>query len=237
MGDLDAHVLDLGRELAARDYCPGVGRVIYIGDPKPRMVTALPFRDRVVQHLLIERTLPAIERRLAPQSYACRTGFGTHRALRAAIDWTRIRPWVLRVDVRKFFPSVDHALLRRQLLGVTPPPWRWLSDRFLDAPYQGERVRFHFPGDELYTPASRPHGLMIGSLTSQIWANLYLSGMDHMIAAHFGVGSFVRYSDDWLIWHDDPTLLRRLFEAMHRSAEQLRLRLHPAKSRLYRTTD
>jgi hypothetical protein len=235
--DVDAQLIGLRRRLEAGGYRPGVPRVIRVRDPKPRIVTALPFPDRVAQHALIASTLPQIERRLVQQTYACRTGFGTHRALERAAEWTRRRGWVLRVDVRKFFPSVDHAILRRQLLAVTPASWRGLSDAFIDAPYLGETVAFHFPGDDLLTPMERPHGLPIGSLTSQIWANLFLSPIDHMLASHLGLGSFVRYCDDWLIWSDDPGKLRAALEAMRGAATRLRLRLHPGKSRLHRTTD
>jgi hypothetical protein len=144
---------------------------------------------------------------------------------------------VLKVDVRKLFPSIDHAELRRMLLRVTPIEWRWLSDRFVDAPYDGERVACWFPGDTLLAPLERPHGLPIGSLTSQIWANLYLSPIDHMLACELGMGSFVRYCDDWLIWDDDPARLRDVLARMHAMATRLRLRLHPSKTRLHRTTD
>ena len=144
---------------------------------------------------------------------------------------------MLKVDVRKFFPSIDHGNLRRMLLRVTPVDWRWLSDRFVDAPYDGERVTSWFPGDDLLTPLARPHGLPIGSLTSQIWANLYLSPIDHLLASELGIGSFVRYCDDWLIWDDDPGRLREALSRMHEQATRLRLRLHPRKPRLHRATD
>jgi hypothetical protein len=202
-----------------------------------RLITVIPFRDRVVQHLLIDRTLGAIDGRMAPQSFACRKGYGTHRALRRAVGWTRQRAWVLKVDVRKFFPSIDHGLLKRMLLRVTPAEWRWLSDRFVDAPYEGERVSSWFPGDTLLAALEHPHGLPIGSLTSQIWANLYLSPIDHMLACELGIGSFERYCDDWLIWDDDPARLREALERLHQHATRLRLRLHPGKTRLHRTTD
>ena len=235
--DADVQLLQLQRELQARRYWPGRGRPIWIEDPKRRLITVIPFRDRVVQHLLIDSTLGAIELRMAPQSFACRAGYGTHRALRRAAAWTRQRQWVLKVDVRKFFPSIDHGNLRRMLLRVTPVDWRWLSDRFVDAPYDGERVTSWFPGDDLLTPLARPHGLPIGSLTSQIWANLYLSPIDHLLASELGIGSFVRYCDEWLIWDDDPGRLREALSRMHEHATRLRLRLHPRKTRLHRATD
>jgi hypothetical protein len=201
------------------------------------LIYALPFRDRVVQHLLMAQTLPFLEPSLAPQSYACRVGKGTHRCLERAAEWTRRRAYVLRLDMRKFFPSIDHAILRRLLQRTTPLPWRWLRDRFLDAPYVGEQVQYHFTGDDLLTPLQRPHGLPIGSLTSQLWANAYLSPLDHLLASHLGLGSFVRYCDDILVFDDDPGRLEDALRHLLAGSEALRLRLHPVKTRLFRTTD
>lgn len=236
MLDVDLQVSRLAAELAARTYRPGQGRSFWIRDPKLRKIFALPFRDRVAQHLLIAATSALTERTLAPQSFACREGMGTHRALRRAADCARHRAFVLRVDVRRYFPSIDHQILRRQLDRVTPPAWRWLRDAFLDAPAEVERVSHWFPGDELLAPLRR-HGLPIGSLTSQIWANVYLSPVDHLIGSHLGIGTFVRYCDDLLVFDDDAGRLREALARIEERATLLRLKLHPAKTRLHRTTD
>ncbi len=235
--DVERHAERLAGELASRKYTPGPGRSFRIRDPKPRSIYALPFRDRVVQHLLISETLPAVEARLAPQTFACRAGKGTHRCLLRAADLFRHRRHVLRVDVRRFFPSIDHAVLERLLNRTTPPPWRWLRARFLASPPCVERADFHFPGDDLFTPLARPHGLPIGSLTSQIWANVYLSPVDHLLASGLGIGDFVRYCDDILVFGDDPGRLRDALACIEARATALRLRLHPTKTRLHRTTD
>jgi hypothetical protein len=182
-------------------------------------------------------TLPALERWFAPQSYACRAGKGTHRCLRRAIDLTRSKQLVLRIDVRKFFPSVDHAILRRLLDPFTPPDLRWLRDAFLDAPVGCERVAWHFPGDDLFAPLERPHGLPIGSLTSQVWANVFLTPVDHLLGSALGLGTFVRYCDDLLVFDDDAGRLRDALSTVEDRAHRLRLRLHPVKTRLHRTTD
>jgi len=240
MLDVDRHCFALARSLAEGSYRPSVGRSFTIVDPKLRRIYALPFRDRIVQHFLVSRTLPAIERTLVPQTYACRVDRGTHRCLRRAIDLTRTKRYVLRVDFTKFFASIDHAILRRQLERVTPPPLRWLRDAFLDAPLPAgaiEPVCHHFFGDELFTPLERPHGLPIGSLTSQIWANLALSPIDHLLADHLGLGTFVRYCDDILVFDDDNERLRAALHALETMAAAMRLRTHPRKTRLHRTTD
>ncbi|MEB2322823.1 MAG: reverse transcriptase domain-containing protein [Sorangiineae bacterium] len=227
----------LAEELATHRYLPSRGRAFWIEEPKRRRIFALPFRDRVAQHLLIDATLPALERWFAPQSYACRRGKGTHRALRRAGELFRVKRFALRLDVRKFFPSIDHAHLRELLDPLTPPGWRWLRDVFIDAPVECERVAWYFRGDDLFTPHARPHGLPIGSLTSQIWANAYLTPLDHLLTGRLGLGTFVRYSDDLVVFDDDPGRLRDALAALAERAEQLRLRLHPGKTRLHRTTD
>ena len=119
----------LAETLSAGVYRPRAGRAFWIRDPKPRCIFALPFPDRVVQHLLISGTLPDIERRLVQQTYACRTGLGTHRCLQRAAALCRTAGYVLRVDIRKYFPSIDHQILRRQLVRVTAPGWHALQER------------------------------------------------------------------------------------------------------------
>ena len=235
--DPAAHLDALSRDLESRTYRPGPGHSFWINDPKRRRIFALPFRDRVAQHVLIAVMGPLLERWFAPQSYACRTGKGTHRCLRRAIELMRVKRFVLRIDARKFFPSIDHAQLRRVLDPFTPPELRWLRDTFLDAPVDCEHVAWHFAGDDLFAPLARPHGLPIGSLTSQVWANAFLTPVDHLLASHLGLGTFVRYCDDILVFDDDHDRLRDALVAVEQQARALRLRLHPVKTRLHRTAD
>jgi RNA-directed DNA polymerase len=112
-----------------------------------------------------------------------------------------------------------------------------LRDAFLDARMGCEHVAWHFPGDDLFAPLLRSHGLPIGSLTSQVWANAFLTPVDHVIASHLGLGTFVRYCDDILVFDDDAGRLRDALVAIQERAHGLRLRLHPDKTRLHRTAD
>ena len=235
--DLDRQCDALSLELAASSYQPSQGRAFWICDPKPRCIYALPFRDRVVQHLLIDATLLQIERRLVAQTYACRVGMGTHRCLDRARALHRTHRFVLRIDIQKFFPSIDHQVLRRLLDRVTPLPLRWLRDRFLDAPTATERADLHFPGEDSFVALCRPHGLPIGSLTSQIWANLFLSPLDHALTSYLGIGSWIRYSDDILVYHDDASRLDSALRHLEEVVLGLRLRLHPHKTRIQDTTE
>jgi hypothetical protein len=123
--DAERKALRLIREFGTGTWLPSAPRAFVLREPKPRLISALPFRDRAVQHLLIAATLPAIERSFAPQSYACRLGFGTHRSLAAAPKLARRHRFVFRLDLAKFFPSIDHAVVARMLWPRTPAPRWW----------------------------------------------------------------------------------------------------------------
>jgi retron-type reverse transcriptase len=181
--DAERHGIALVRELRAGAWRPRAPRGLAIHEPKRRLISALAFRDRVVQRLLVDATLPAIERSFEAQSYACRVGLGSHRCLRAAAELTRRHAYVLRLDLAKFFPSIDHAILESLLHPRTPRSWWPITKQIIDAPCHVEPTRFYFPGDDLFAPIGRPHGLPIGNLTSQVWANLMLTPIDHLLAA------------------------------------------------------
>jgi retron-type reverse transcriptase len=120
--DLEANLLGLQQELLAGRYTPGAYRTFWIQDPKPRLISAAPFRDRVVHHALVRVIEPFFERRFVHHSYACRRGKGTHAALAQFVEWARGSRFVLKLDVRKFFPSIDHDLLKARLRRTLKDP-------------------------------------------------------------------------------------------------------------------
>ena len=99
-------------------YRPGGYRTFWINDPKPRLISAAPFRDRVVHHALTQVLEPVFEPRFTAYSFASRKGFGQHRALQLARDAVRKYRYVLKCDIRKYFPSIDHAILKDLLARV-----------------------------------------------------------------------------------------------------------------------
>ncbi len=108
----------LQAELLAGTYHPGPYHSFYIHEPKRRLISAAPFRDRVVHHALCNLIEPIFERRFIFDSYANRVGKGTHRALDRAQQFARRYPYALQLDLVQFFPSIDHALLRQALARV-----------------------------------------------------------------------------------------------------------------------
>ena len=107
--DLERELLRLHEELASKTYRPGPYRTFTIYEGKTRQISAAPFRDRVVHHALTGVLEPIFERSFIFDSYACRKGKGTHAAVDRCQQFARRYRYVLKADVRKFFPSIDHA--------------------------------------------------------------------------------------------------------------------------------
>ncbi len=110
--DLEHELWALHKELATKSYQPGAYRSFVIRDPKPRQISAAPYRDRVVLHALVNVLEPIYERTFIHDSYACRQGKGTHAAVRRCQQFAGRFRYVLKADIAKFFPSVDHRVLK-----------------------------------------------------------------------------------------------------------------------------
>ena len=109
--DLEENLLGLLEELESGTYQPGEYTNFYVFEPKRRKISAARFRDRVVHHALCNVLEPLFERKFIHDSYACRKDKGTHRALDRCTHFARRHPYVLKCDVAKFFPCVDHEIL------------------------------------------------------------------------------------------------------------------------------
>jgi RNA-directed DNA polymerase len=226
---LEDHLLDLQTRLRSQDYSPDPYTSFYIHEPKRRLISAAPFRDRVVHHALCNVIDPIFERTFIADSYANRVGKGTHRALNRAQELARRYPYVLPYDVRQFFPSIDHAMLRPILARKIPDTdVLWLIDRILESGrgvLSEEYDMVYFPGDDLFA-IDRPRGLPIGNLTSQFWANVYLNPFDHFVKRTLRCQGYVRYVDDFLLFGDDKSTLWRWKAAVQARLADVRLTIH-----------
>ena len=118
-GRLEEALIDIQNHLIWKSYQPGPYKLFTIHEPKERIIAALPFRDRVVHHALCNVIEPIFERPMIYDSHACRRGMGvlsgvtrTTKFLRAACRrWEKV--YCLKADIKKFFPSIDHAVLKR----------------------------------------------------------------------------------------------------------------------------
>jgi hypothetical protein len=237
--DLEPNLFDLQEELSAQAYRPGAYFHFPIRDPKPRIISAAPFRDRVVHHALVRVIEPIFDRRFIHDSYACRVGKGTHRALDRCQTFARRFRYVLQCDLVHFFPSVDHAILLQSLAQlISDARTMWLVDRIIDSgrDVPNRHPPAYFPGDDLFA-ANRPRGLPIGNLTSQFWANCYLDPLDQFIKRELTCRGYVRYVDDLLLFADDKPTLWQWKTALVDFLVGLRLRLHDRESTVYPVTN
>lgn len=113
--NLEQELIQLQNELISKEYQPGSYRTFYIQEPKHRMISAAPYRDRVVHHALCNVIAPIFESTFIRDSYANRVNFGTHRALKRFTKFARSSRYVLQCDIKKYFPSIDHEILKKLL--------------------------------------------------------------------------------------------------------------------------
>ena len=225
----EEELLRLQDDLASDAYLPGAYQSFHIHEPKRRLISAAPFRDRVLHHALCQVIGPELERTFAPESYANQVGKGTHRALNEAHRLCAKYKYVLPCDVRQFFPAIDHEILSALLAAkIKDPAILRLIAKVLasgEGVLAGEYEQHFFPGDDLLATL-RPRGLPIGNLTSQFWANCYLTPFDHFVKRELRAAGYVRYVDDMLLFGDDKDELRRCDIRMRERLAKFRLALH-----------
>jgi len=251
--DAEANLLRLQRELREHRYRPGRSVCFLTDGPKPREVFAADFRDRIVHHVLVGRHLPVCEPRFIHDSFACRAGKGTLAAsdrlttfLRQVSANGRRPAWALKLDVASFFASIDKQVLYDILAQhVADPEVCWLTrvvlfhDPTRDYVFRSRRRGEPPPGHPGYAVAPRKslfgtdnrRGLPIGNLTSQVWANVYLDGLDQFVKPVLRCRWYLRYVDDLVLLAEDPAPLRDWRAQIEQFlATQLKLGLRPPRS-------
>lgn len=206
---LEENLFSLQADLLARRWKPGGYRSFFIHDPKRRLISAAPFPDRVVHHALCNIIEPVFERSFIQDSYANRIGKGNHCALDAVQKYASRFPYVLSLDVRKFFPGIDHQILYQLLTKkITDVSILYLIRQILasGAGILEDETDQIYPYDTSTTKTC-PRGLPIGNLTSQFWANVYLNPVDHFIKHSLQCKAYVRFVDDLLIFGSDKRTL------------------------------
>lgn len=189
--ELEANLQALRNQLLAHDVDVGHYHFFTVHDPKERIICAASFPERVLHHAVMNVCEPVLERYAIHDSYACRKGKGMHAAVRRAQAFTRRHPWYLKLDIRKYFDSIDHRIVLDLL-----------SRRFKDA------ALLELFAKILSTYETAPgKGLPIGNLISQHLANFYLGHLDHCITETIRVTGYVRYMDDFVLWADDKETL------------------------------
>ena len=196
--DLDRRTASLRQRIMAARVQAGPMTSFWINDPKRRLIHAPCFEDRVLHHAVMAQVGPVLERALVFDTYACRVGKGALAAVKRCQDHARRYPIFVKIDISGYFPAIDHQCLNAMLA-------RKFKDegvrRLLEDLISGYAVN---PGK----------GLPIGALTSQHFANFYLSRLDRFLLETLRVRGMVRYMDDIVWWLDDRETARETLDAV-----------------------
>lgn len=174
---------DIYTALQNGTYRPDPYVQFVVTEPKRRVIHAPTFKDVVVQHAIYRTIYHIYNRSFIDQSFACRVGYGTHKAATCARKYMRKHSgdeYILKMDVRKFFYTINRTVLRKLI------ETKIKDRRFVDVMM-------------LYADIETPLGIPIGNLLSQIYALIYLNPMDHFIKRVLKIRHYVRYVDDFLL--------------------------------------
>ena len=212
----------LREELLNDSYRPGPYRHFLVRDGKPRLISAAPFRDRVVHHAVCQVLELLWERRFIPDTYACRPPKGTHAAADRYQEFSRRAPYALQCDIRKYFPSIDHTILWEEIARV-------VADRRVLALVL---LILGTHGDEgLLWPSGK--GLPLGNQTSQLFANVYLDRFDPWMKETLRRRFYVRYVDDFVVLGESPKEHWEVRDVARERLKDLTLTLHSIKQRIF----
>lgn len=216
------HLLVLHEDLKNKTYEHGGYRFFRIADPKLRDIHKASVRDRLVHHAISRVLYPFFDALFIVDSYSCRDGKGTHKALdrfkefsrKVSCNYTKTA-WVLKCDIRKFFASIDQAILIKILRErIEDGDIFWLLERVIKSFHSG------IPG----------RGLPLGNLTSQLLVNIYMHEFDQFVKQQLKAKYYLRYADDFVFFSRDYEELENwLLSIKGFLWEHLNLTLHPDK--------
>lgn len=218
---LGENLSELQRDLETKTYVHGPYTAFDISDPKPRNIHKALVRDRVLHHLIHKEIYPYFDRRFIYDSYSCRKNKGVHCALdrfkyfagKVSKNHTK-QCYVLKCDIRKFFASIDHDIIKKILAWhIEDRNIRWLCGQIISS-----------------FEATPGRGLPLGNLTSQLFANVYMHEFDIFIKQKLKIKYYIRYADDFVILSDDRKYLEEVLPKINNFLEtNLKLKLHPEK--------
>jgi len=220
--NLSRNIFRLHEELRTKTYRHGAYEAFSISDPKPRSIHKATVRDRLLHHAIYRVLYPHFDKKFIYDSYSCRHGKGTHRALdrfrqfvlQVSHSDSRVC-WVLKCDVRKFFASIDQtALLEIVKKHILDSDTLWLIQTVVTS----------------FQSTGPGKGLPLGNLTSQLLVNVYMNEFDQYVKHGLRQKHYIRYADDFVIMHYDRGVLMEVLPKVHDYLEdRLKLSLHPDK--------
>lgn len=203
----DENLYRIKKELESGIYRIGKYRQFKIYDPKERIITAARFEDRIVHHAIMNVLEPVFEKQFVFHTYACRKQKGMHKAVKYALKKAGSCKYFLKLDVRKYFDSIQHKKLKELLFRIIKDR-KCLSLLF-------EIIDSHSVSDG--------RGLPIGNLTSQFFANYYLSPLDHFVLEKLKPKGYARYMDDIAVFSDSKSALKNILFEMQKFIEPFSL--------------
>ena len=226
------HILALRADLGNRTYRHGPYTHFRIADPKPRNIHKASVRDRLLHHALYRKLSPFFDRIFIFDSYSCRVGKGTHKAIARFREFGKTASFshtktclVLKCDIRKFFANIDHDILFSILARYIPDIDILNLLKHIVGSFTTPPLSF-FPSKE----GERKKGLPLGNLTSQLFVNIYMNEFDQFVKHTLKARYYIRYADDFVIFSQDKVYFSALIPLIRRFlSEKLRLDLHPDK--------
>lgn len=217
-----SNLISLHRDLITHSYHHGPYQDFYISDPKPRHIHKASVYDRVLHHAIYRILYPFFDRTFIADSFSCRQGKGTHKALerfwmfscQVSRNHTRTG-WVLKMDIKKFFASVDQTVLLGILDTYIPDKdILWLLNQVIGS--------FHGTQPEV--------GLPLGNLTSQLLVNIYMNEFDQWLKHKLKAKHYIRYADDFVLLSAHRSELEQHIQPIRTFLDDcLHLQLHPHK--------
>lgn len=216
---LEDNLFELHQELKAKTYKHASYTAFNIYDPKFRHIHKAQVADRIVHHSIVSVIEPIFDKTFIYDSYSCRVNKGTHRAVKRLFVFIRKvsknytgECFALKLDIKKFFEKVDHAILLALIRkSIQDKDCLWLIENILKS-------------------FSKEKGIPIGNLTSQIFANIYMNELDKFIKHDLKIKYYLRYTDDFVILSDRKEYLLNLIPKIEIFLQvKLKLFLHENK--------
>ncbi len=215
------NIFSLHHDLTSSRYIHSSYEAFNITDPKPRNIHKATVRDRLLHRAIYRVLYPAFDRTFIFDSYSCRNEKGTHKAFQRLVKFSRqvsrsyiVPCWSLKMDIKKFFDSIDHEILLNLLTQrINDPNLLYVIYDIIES--------FEFTSGK---------GMPLGNLTSQLFANIYLDPLDKFVKHKLKAKYYLRYADDFMLLSNDPSKLLGYFVEINRFLkDELKLQIHPNK--------
>ena len=252
--NLSENLYKLWVDLNKGYYKIGKSIAFIVDKPVKREVFAADFRDRIVHHLVINRMINSFERVVINNSFSCRKGKGVLYGVKKLEEESKLvtnfytkDAYVLKCDLKSFFMTINKSLLCEKIdklirTEVYPNDWKKynfttnLAQKIINNCPQDGCIRkqpkskwFGLPKEKSLFTTPRTHGLPIGNLTSQIFANFFLTDFDKFIYNELGFKYYGRYVDDFYILSNNKDDLLNAIPKIKNKLKEIGINLHPNK--------